>query len=206
MIKKHIHALALAVLAGGAIATAAPAARADTPSEPKEPGTTTTTSSADGPKSTTSTTAADLDLASRQDAEARRDMRQRGPNRVLLVGGGALFAGSYLTSAIIGAANDRDADNRLLIPVVGPWANLADRQCDERPCDQKLLSAALLVTSGVLQAGGLAAAIASFFVPESETPVPGVVSPRAAKPTVQVLPMAMGRMGDGAGLGAVGRF
>jgi hypothetical protein len=118
-----------------------------------------------------------------------------------------VLAGSYLTSAIAGVANDRDADRRLLIPVIGPWADLADRQCDRQPCEHKFWDATLLVASGVLQAGGLATVIAAFFVPESETPsLLRGASKKPEAPSVHVVPMSMGQRASGAGIGAVGRF
>lgn len=162
----------------------------------------TSTTSATPPSSTTTTTGANYDA--RAGAERAETSGSR-INRTLLVSGGAVLAGSYLTSAIVGVANDRGADNRLLIPVIGPWADLADRQCDQRPCEHKFWDATLLVASGVLQAGGLATTIAAFFVPESETPgLLGANKPE--KPSVRVVPMSMGRSGTGAGIGAIGRF
>ncbi len=190
---------ALAIAACTLASLTASSARADDHGEHHDKSTMTTTTPA-GTSSTT-TTAAEYDVNA---GAERREAGATNPNRTLLVIGGGLFAGSYITSAIIGAANDRDADHRLLIPVAGPWADLADRQCDERPCDQKFWSATLLVTSGVLQAGGLATLIAAFFVPESETP--SVLRTRAEAATVRVVPMTMGRVGTGAGIGAVGRF
>jgi hypothetical protein len=152
---------------------------------------------------TTRTTGADYDAR----AGAERSQSEARPNRTLLVTGGAVLAGSYLTSAIAGVANDRDADRRLLIPVIGPWADLADRQCDRQPCEHKFWDATLLVASGVLQAGGLATVIAAFFVPESETPsLLRGASKKPEAPSVHVVPMSMGQRASGAGIGAVGRF
>lgn len=164
--------------------------------------TTKTTSTTTPQSSTTTTTGAEYD------ARAGAERKETGTriNRTLLISGGAVLAGSYLTSAIIGASNDRDADHRLVIPIIGPWADLADRQCDRTPCEHKFWDATLLVASGLLQAGGLATTIAAFFVPESETP--GLLGKNAApeKPSIHVVPMSMGRSGTGAGIGAVGRF
>lgn len=169
----------------------------DTPSTSSKTKTTSTTPQS----STTTTTGAEYDAR----AGAERNETGSRINRTLLVSGGAVLAGSYLTSAIIGASNDRDADHRLVIPIIGPWADLADRQCDQTPCEHKFWDTTLLITSGLLQAGGLATTIAAFFVPESETP--GLLGKNAPqKPSVHVVPMSMGRAGSGAGIGAVGRF
>lgn len=200
-IKRRTVAVAVALLACGW----ATSARADDQhkqhSETKHK-TKDATGATETKTSTTTTTSSDLDVAPA--GAERREAMTSGPNRTLLVTGGAVFAGSYLTSGIIGSVNDRDADKRLWIPVVGPWADLADRQCDQRPCDHKFWSATLLVASGVLQAGGLATALASFFVPESETP--GLLEPKSTRSaSVHVLPMTMGA-GASAAIGAVGRF
>lgn len=155
--------------------------------------------------STTTTTGAEYD--ERAGAERGTGDITR-PNRTLIITGGAVLAGSYLTSAIVGVANDRDADNRLLIPVVGPWADLADRQCDQSPCDHKFWSTTLLVASGVLQAGGLATLITSFFVPESDTPglLRNASTKKPEQASVHLVPLSMGARSAGAGFGAVGTF
>jgi hypothetical protein len=142
-------------------------------------------------------------------SETSYGYEQTRPNRPLLVTGGSLLIGSYATSAIVGLANDREADERLAIPVVGPWLDLADRQCDAQPCNHEGWSKAALITSGVLQGAGLVGVISSFFVPEERLRLWGG-APRAraaTAPTLRVVPSpaAAGR-GSGGGLALVGTF
>lgn len=125
------------------------------------------------------------------------------PNRLLLGTGLIAFGGAYIPSAVVGVTSDRDADRRLLIPVVGPWADLMDRQCNERPCNNNFWTSAALVTSGLFQLGGAAAVFASFFVPESQTGRVFGPARAATPPSIQVAPVSFG---SGGGLGAIGRF
>ncbi|HEU4405049.1 MAG TPA: hypothetical protein VFS43_07135 [Polyangiaceae bacterium] len=134
---------------------------------------------------------------------------QTRPNRPLLITGSSLLVGSYATSAIIGMANDREADERLAIPLVGPWLDLADRDCDIQPCDNESWSKAALITSGVLQGVGLIGVVSSFFVPEERFRIWGGGGARAgvaSAPSVRVVPSpaAVGR--GGTGLALIGTF
>lgn len=135
----------------------------------------------------------------RPEGPTERDLVPR-PNRPMLYTGGIAFLGAYSGSIVGAALSDRPADDHLFIPVVGPWAALGDRDCDVRPCDNEALSKTVLITSGVLQAGGLALAVASFFFPEDRQ------ERRAsrAQPSFRVVPAAVGR--GGAGAFAVGTF
>jgi hypothetical protein len=89
----------------------------------------------------------------------------RRPNRPLLITGGSIFAGTYLTTVIATAANDSGPDRSLYIPVVGPWLHLADRDGTEGHTGETLLIGA----SGVLQGAGIAIMIASAIIPEKRS-------------------------------------
>jgi len=95
--------------------------------------------------------------------------RQTWPNRPLLVTGTAVLVASYGASVIVAAASDRESDEKLYYPVVGPWISLSDRDCDVESCDNKGLGTALLIGSGVLQGGGALGMLVSLFVPEKTT-------------------------------------
>ena len=141
--------------------------------------------------------------------ETRYGYEQTRPNRPLLITGGSLLLGSYATSAIVGLANDREADERLAIPVVGPWLDLADRQCDVQPCDDEGWSKAALITSGVLQGVGLIGVVSSFFVPEERFRIWGGGAARgrvASVPTVRIVPSPAAPGRGGGGLALVGTF
>lgn len=119
-----------------------------------------------------------------------------GPNRSLLIGGAALFLGTYAASALTGAIVGTEEDEHLVVPLVGPWLALGERSCAWGECgfhgDVNIMG---LVASGVAQAAGLGIALTSFFVSERRE------TPRAR---LDILPVGMGRAG--AGLGASGTF
>jgi len=120
----------------------------------------------------------------------------RRPNTPLLVTGGILFAGTYVTTAAVSGANGPIDDRDLYIPVVGPWINLAERNTDR---ENNTRDTVLIAGSGVLQGLGLLMAVTSFLVPES---VPAArIS--AGNVKMQVAPTATS---GGGGLGAVGTF
>lgn len=107
-----------------------------------------------------------------QAQEERRDVVERSwPNRPMLITGGVLFGGTYAASVIVGAASDREADEKLYLPVVGPWLDLRERDCDVNECNNETLNKALLITDGALQGVGVLAIVLSLVIPETtETP------------------------------------
>ena len=149
------------------------------------------------PASTTTTTAAPYLVSGGDYAEREY---KRTPNRALLSTGTSLFVVSYGASAVTAAISDRDEDKKLFIPVVGPWMDLADRNCDVRGCGgNEDVNKAMLITSGVVQGAGVLLAVSSLFIPEKvEEKRIGKV-----KPEVRVAPVSFAA---GGGIGAVGRF
>jgi hypothetical protein len=123
-------------------------------------------------------------------------------NRPLLVTGLVLLGGSYATSAVVGAESSRPSDNpNLYYPVVGPWLDLAQRDCSTQlPCSSKETgNKALLIIDGSIQGLGALAAVTSLFLPEKigrHFLIIGGDKLRAF-PTM---------VGSGYGLGAGGRF
>jgi hypothetical protein len=89
------------------------------------------------------------------------------PNRPMLITGLVVLGGTYGASAIVGAASDRKADDRLFIPVVGPWLDLKDRDCDVNACSHETLNKALLIGDGALQGLGAISLVLSLVIPES---------------------------------------
>lgn len=124
--------------------------------------------------------------------------RKTRPNVPMLVTGGTLLLGAYVPTAVIGGSSDRNADKNLYIPVVGPWLNLADRQCSG--CDNETRNVALVITSGIVQGLGAGLTLASFLVPQKVA----AATITAGNVKMNVVPTQMGR--DGAGVGAVGTF
>jgi hypothetical protein len=90
-------------------------------------------------------------------------------NRPLFFTGLIVLAGSYAPSAVIGATSDRADDKKLVYPVVGPWMDLANRDCGVPNCAHENVYKALLIGGGVLQGLGALGIVTSLFVPEKST-------------------------------------
>lgn len=148
---------------------------------------------------TTTTTSADMRLnETAPPADTVTLYRETRPNRKLLIPGVALLGVTYgATAATAFFGNGREADDNLYIPVVGPWMNLADRQCEG--CNGESLNKAMIIGSGVLQGAGALMTVASFIIPEKTE----AVRIQAGSVNMQLTPtMARGA----AGFGAVGTF
>lgn len=124
--------------------------------------------------------------------------RSSRPNRPLLLTGALVLAASYAPTAVVAATSNRDGDSNLYAPVVGPWLNLADRQCEG--CSTDAGTTALLIGSGALQGVGVLMGIASFILPQRVE----VARLQAGPVTLQFAPTSVGR--SAYGLGAVGEF
>lgn len=184
-----------------------------TPSSPSVPATTQTTTTVGTPAastpaasaatpapvtatSTTTTTAGDPSMSPSPAYTSSPDtttvVENRRPNRALLITGGLLFAGSYVTTAAVagGAGSVRDHD--LYIPVAGPWINLATRGTDQPSNTRDTI---LIAGSGLLQGAGLGMAVMSFFIPE-----------KANVATIAAGPVKMTLTPTAGGVGAVGSF
>ncbi len=98
-----------------------------------------------------------------------RTERSTFPNTPLLVTGLVVLGTSYGASAVGAALSDRESNDKLYYPVVGPWMALNDRDCGADPCSKKALGTTLLVGSGVLQGLGAAGMLMSLFIPRTTT-------------------------------------
>lgn len=114
-------------------------------------------------------------------------------NVPLMVIGATLFVGSYAPSAAFATLGDWEASQSLVVPVAGPWMALADP-------DNKPLSKALLINSGVMQGVGALSMVLSLVVPSFS----GSTTVRFGKNAVQISPSQLAR--DAYGLGAIGSF
>ena len=80
-------------------------------------------------------------------------------NAPVFATGAAVFALSYGASVVTAATTDNDrGNNRLYVPVVGPWLALKDRgPCDilKSSCDHETTAKVLLIADGVFQAAGI---------------------------------------------------
>jgi hypothetical protein len=91
------------------------------------------------------------------------------PNTSLFVTGLVVLGTSYGASAIGAAVSDRESNDKLYYPVVGPWMALNDRDCAADPCSKKTLNTTLLVGSGVLQGLGALSMVMSLVIPSKTT-------------------------------------
>ncbi len=93
-------------------------------------------------------------------------------NAPLFTSGALVFLGSYGASVVVAATSEDDTvdrgNDRLYVPVVGPWLALNDRpDCpvEQESCDMETTKKVLLVADGVLQAGGVVTMIAGLLSP-----------------------------------------
>jgi hypothetical protein len=180
-------------------ATAAPAPQTTaTPPPPAPQPPPQTASSASTPPTTTSA------LLSAQPSQAVEDLptteTKSAINRPLMTTGIILLGGSYAASAVAAYTSERSEDQKnLYYPVAGPWMDLANRDCNARPCSNEGLDKALLIADGVAQGLGAIGVVTSLFIPEKTTRHWYLIGDDDLHggPT---------RVGTGYGLGAAGRF
>lgn len=129
----------------------------------------------------------------------------RGPNRALLGSGIALLGLSYVPAVVIGAQSTQSADQKLYIPVAGPWLDLANRP----PCSGADACAsgesgnrALIAVDGVFQGVGALLVVGSILMPERQQVV--ITAKATDKPEVHFSPAQLGP--GGYGVSAFGRF
>jgi hypothetical protein len=135
-----------------------------------------------------------------------------GPNRVLIATGLIAFSGAYVPSVIVGTVSPRPVDQRLYIPVAGPWIDLAERPgcgANHFACDRETTDKAWIVVSGTFQGAGALLTLASFAFPERDgyvttakrderdKAVEKAAATRALKPTLHFGPTRLGAAGYG---------
>jgi hypothetical protein len=94
------------------------------------------------------------------------------PNRGFIAAGSLTLLSSYLPALAVAATSSQPADDRLYIPLAGPWLDLAERPpCGPGsiPCDQETLNRVLLVGTGLAGVAGIGLLVAGFVVPERRT-------------------------------------
>lgn len=126
------------------------------------------------------------------------------PNSSLFGRGVFAFSGSYVPSVIVAVVNDNSYDKRLYVPLLGPWLDLADRPgcggVGQTSCSSEAAFKALLIVAGAVQGVGALCIVLGATLPERKVAAP----PKAAKPTLHVLPAQVSR--DGYGMTAFGTF
>jgi hypothetical protein len=124
---------------------------------------------------------------------------EKGPNTALLSSGALMMGLSYGGSVVVAATSDRPEDQKLFIPLAGPWMDLSNRTpCRGYDCGvNETVNKVLLVTDGIFQGVGALQILGGFLFPETRTVT------RAAKPGIHFTPT--GGMGS-VGIQAYGSF
>jgi hypothetical protein len=132
------------------------------------------------------------------------------PNPALLGGGLGTIVLGYTPAMIVGIVSDHKGDNKLFIPVVGPWLDLGQRGCSgttvvgpngpfdlssQQNCGTSGIETAALIVTGVVQGVGAAEMVASFFIPQRRF---APVHASKKTPTLTVGPSSFGGRGWGA--------
>lgn len=117
---------------------------------------------------------------------------EKAPNAALLSSGALMMGLSYGGSLVVAATSDRPEDQKLYIPLAGPWMNLMSRTpCRVAECGvNETVNKVMLVTDGIFQGVGALQILGGFLFPETRTVT------RAAKPGVHFTPTG--------GIGSVG--
>jgi hypothetical protein len=129
----------------------------------------------------------------RETIVARQAIR---PHRPLLIAGSSMLFGSYAATAAVTAVasyEGRTADERLYLPVVGPWMHLMDTT-------EGTLDMILIAGSGVAQGVGLGLTVLGLVIPEK---IPAATI-EALGTKVNLTATSFGR--GSAGVGATGQF
>jgi hypothetical protein len=120
-------------------------------------------------------------------------------NKPLLITGSALLVAGYVPALVVSQTSERPIDqNKLILPVVGPWMNLADRDCDDRECQHEDRNKTLLIADGVVQGVGALSMLLSLALPGKTTQNWYLIG------DTKVGPMYVGK--SVYGLGAAGKF
>lgn len=118
--------------------------------------------------------------------------RRRVPNVPLLATGTLVLASAYVPAAIGGALSDRAGDNKLYVPIAGPFLAM------NRGAADKAGYKTLFVADGIVQGLGGLGMLLSFMIPEKISERWYLIGQR-----VRVSPARVAR---GYGLTAAGRF
>lgn len=91
-------------------------------------------------------------------------------NTPAIASGLTIFGLSYGAAVVAAATSDNEADERMFVPVIGPWLTLADRpDCpvEQQECDSQTTQKILIGADGVLQAAGVITAVYGLLTPRT---------------------------------------
>jgi len=118
-----------------------------------------------------------------------------GPNP-LLMSGLVGFGASYGAAVIVAASSNHQGDNRLYVPILGPWLDIGDRgDCPVKSsaCDNETTNKVLLVADGVIQGASALAIVGGILSVGSPTTTQTTVSQRG----VHFAPVSYGSASPG---------
>jgi hypothetical protein len=122
-------------------------------------------------------------------------------NMTPVLSGALTFGVSYGIAVMIAATTDSDANDRLYVPIVGPWLAISDREdcpIESSSCDSETTKKILLGVDGVFQAVGAVTVVYGLLTPRRLTRT------QVAGQDVEFVPVAM--QGGGRGFGLTGAF
>lgn len=129
-------------------------------------------------------------------------------NAPVFATGALVFAATYGASVITAATtNGERGNNRLYVPVVGPWLALNDRgSCDitRTACDHETTVKVLLIADGVFQAAGIVGMLDGLLQPSSHREV--LVETRLDRKTRIRPTMVSSASGSSPGVAVLGHF
>jgi hypothetical protein len=136
-------------------------------------------------------------MASSASAQRRETVvMESGPNRALLNSGLFAFGVPYIASVVVAAESEHPGDDKLYIPVVGPWMDLANRgdcgHLGQPTCDAETGYKILLVADGIFQGIGALDIVGAFVFPETR-----VVRVARSERRLLVAPAPIGKSGYG---------
>jgi hypothetical protein len=129
------------------------------------------------------------------------DRSTTGPNRALMRSGLWTFGLAYVPAVIVAVESPLPEDDKLFIPVAGPWMDYATRDCSE--CKHESTNKVLLVTDGIVQGLGALQILGSFLFLETRPSSAHNSATSVAKSGIKLAPA---RVGGAYGLTAQGNF
>ena len=124
------------------------------------------------------------------------------PNSTLLRSGLFTLGAAYVPALVVAITSERPEDDHLYAPVVGPWIDLATRECSG-DCSSETVNKVLLITDGVFQGLGALQIMGSLVFPEQHV-VTVHGSDGSQTLALSLMPAHFGRGANG--LQAVGEF
>lgn len=134
-------------------------------------------------------------------AHAQQPLSDPWGSSTVLTTGVVTFGLAYGAAALVAATSNHPGDDRLYVPLLGPWLDLSDRgRCSVAMpyCDHETTNKVLIASDGIIQAIGAATILSGLIGSESRT-----VASKSSS-VVQLAPVTFGR--GRPGLAAWGRF